>query len=185
MLFFIAVSCTQVSTTNGFPTIGFPLVFVLTVNALKDAYEDWRRHKADEEENNQPCLAVMPTMDDAASVPVRPKWDAKSSQALPDNDDGGPSPFEMALIKEDVAGNVGDDFDVKQSTTFVAEEGPEVIRRTEQLIERRVLVQISWKNLAVGDAILCRNGDKFPAGKAFAKRHAAGYLDIVLRKSRW
>lgn len=34
----------------------FPLLFVLTVTALKDGYEDWRRHRSDKNENNREAL---------------------------------------------------------------------------------------------------------------------------------
>jgi hypothetical protein len=41
----------EVSITGGVPTILPPLMFVLSVNALKDGIEDWRRHQSDNEEN--------------------------------------------------------------------------------------------------------------------------------------
>ncbi|EHA8591111.1 putative Phospholipid-transporting ATPase 1 [Cocos nucifera] len=31
----------------------FPLLFVLSVTAIKDGYEDWRRHRSDQKENNR------------------------------------------------------------------------------------------------------------------------------------
>ena len=43
----------KVTTTNGVPTYALPLLFVLGVTAVKDAIEDYQRHKADEEENNR------------------------------------------------------------------------------------------------------------------------------------
>lgn len=38
----------------------FPLLFVLTVTAIKDGYEDWRRHRSDRNENNKesPVLQI-------------------------------------------------------------------------------------------------------------------------------
>jgi P-type E1-E2 ATPase len=35
-----------------------PLVFVLAVTAIKDAYEDYRRYRSDRELNSRPCLRV-------------------------------------------------------------------------------------------------------------------------------
>eukprot|EP01125_Pyxidicula_operculata_P020507 TRINITY_DN7599_c0_g2_i1.p1 TRINITY_DN7599_c0_g2~~TRINITY_DN7599_c0_g2_i1.p1 ORF type:complete len:1186 (-),score=234.52 TRINITY_DN7599_c0_g2_i1:63-3599(-) len=35
-----------------------PLVFVLSVTAIKDGYEDWKRHKADDEVNNRRVMAL-------------------------------------------------------------------------------------------------------------------------------
>jgi len=37
----------------------FPLLFVLCVTAIKDAYEDWRRHRSDCHENNRECLVLQ------------------------------------------------------------------------------------------------------------------------------
>ncbi|KAJ8550758.1 hypothetical protein K7X08_000128 [Anisodus acutangulus] len=34
----------------------FPLLFVLSVTAIKDGYEDWRRHRSDRNENNPEAL---------------------------------------------------------------------------------------------------------------------------------
>lgn len=37
----------------------FPLLFVLTVTAVKDGYEDWRRHRSDRNENNREALILQ------------------------------------------------------------------------------------------------------------------------------
>ncbi|XP_044473474.1 phospholipid-transporting ATPase 1-like isoform X2 [Mangifera indica] len=36
----------------------FPLLFVLCVTAVKDGYEDWRRHRSDQKENNREALVL-------------------------------------------------------------------------------------------------------------------------------
>nr|GMD39989.1 phospholipid-transporting ATPase 1-like [Ipomoea batatas] len=36
----------------------FPLLFVLSVTAIKDGYEDWRRHRSDRNENNREALVL-------------------------------------------------------------------------------------------------------------------------------
>ncbi|KAK9291287.1 hypothetical protein L1049_009476 [Liquidambar formosana] len=36
----------------------FPLLFVLCVTAVKDGYEDWRRHRSDRKENNREALVL-------------------------------------------------------------------------------------------------------------------------------
>lgn len=41
----------QISITNGQPTILLPLMFVITVSAVKDIFEDMKRHRADNVEN--------------------------------------------------------------------------------------------------------------------------------------
>ena len=38
--------------TAGVPTILGPLIFIMIVTAVKDIYEDSKRHKSDKEENN-------------------------------------------------------------------------------------------------------------------------------------
>lgn len=49
--YFLVISCLQsireISTTGGRPSILVPLVFVLGVTAVKDAQEDYQRHKQD------------------------------------------------------------------------------------------------------------------------------------------
>ncbi|XP_021891920.1 phospholipid-transporting ATPase 1-like [Carica papaya] len=37
----------------------FPLLFVLCVTAIKDGYEDWRRHRSDRNENNRTALVLQ------------------------------------------------------------------------------------------------------------------------------
>ncbi|XP_010253041.1 PREDICTED: phospholipid-transporting ATPase 1-like [Nelumbo nucifera] len=37
----------------------FPLLFVLCVTAIKDGYEDWRRHRSDKKENNREALVLQ------------------------------------------------------------------------------------------------------------------------------
>ncbi|XP_021767131.1 phospholipid-transporting ATPase 1-like isoform X1 [Chenopodium quinoa] len=37
----------------------FPLLFVLSVTAIKDGYEDWRRHRSDKKENNRDALVLQ------------------------------------------------------------------------------------------------------------------------------
>lgn len=37
----------------------FPLLFVLLVTAIKDGYEDWRRHRSDNNENNRESLVLQ------------------------------------------------------------------------------------------------------------------------------
>ncbi|ETW41588.1 hypothetical protein PFNF135_03998 [Plasmodium falciparum NF135/5.C10] len=49
----------QFTATNGIPTVFFPLLIVLTANAIKDAFEDWNRHKTDKIENNRMCYGIV------------------------------------------------------------------------------------------------------------------------------
>ncbi|CRH02620.1 aminophospholipid-transporting P-ATPase, putative [Plasmodium relictum] len=58
--FFIGIlqAIPQFTATNGIPTVFFPLLIVLIANAIKDAYEDWNRHKTDKIENNRICYVI-------------------------------------------------------------------------------------------------------------------------------
>jgi len=47
-----------VTLTNGQPTILVPLLFVVAVSALKDIFEDLKRHGSDAVENNKKVLAA-------------------------------------------------------------------------------------------------------------------------------
>jgi len=40
-----------ISISNGEPAMLFPLCFVVAVSMIKDAYEDRKRHKSDNQEN--------------------------------------------------------------------------------------------------------------------------------------
>lgn len=39
-------------------TAAAPLAFVIFVTALKQGYEDWLRHKADDQVNNRPVRVI-------------------------------------------------------------------------------------------------------------------------------
>jgi phospholipid-transporting ATPase len=45
-----------VSITGGIPTILPPLAFIVLLTMIKDVYEDYKRYKSDEEENNKETL---------------------------------------------------------------------------------------------------------------------------------
>jgi len=46
----------SISITEGVPTIFFPLFAILTVTAIKDFFEDYKRKKSDDEENSRKVL---------------------------------------------------------------------------------------------------------------------------------
>ncbi len=55
---FLAVLQTipQISDTGGLPTYLPPLLTIVVLSMIKDAYEDYKRYKSDEEENNKETL---------------------------------------------------------------------------------------------------------------------------------
>lgn len=50
-----------ISITGGQPAILLPLMFVCAVSAVKDLFEDIKRHRADEQENNRKVLVLDKT----------------------------------------------------------------------------------------------------------------------------
>ena len=42
-----------VSNTDGRPTVAYPLILVVVASALKDLFEDRKRHQQDKEENEK------------------------------------------------------------------------------------------------------------------------------------
>ena len=46
----------EISNSNGKPVILFPLFIVVSVNGIKDFYEDWKRKKSDDKENSKNIL---------------------------------------------------------------------------------------------------------------------------------
>jgi phospholipid-transporting ATPase len=48
----------QISITGGQPAILLPLLFVCAVSAVKDLFEDIKRHRADDQENNRKALVL-------------------------------------------------------------------------------------------------------------------------------
>jgi hypothetical protein len=43
----------QVSVSHGVPSVLLPLIVILIITAFRDFFEDYKRSKADKEENNK------------------------------------------------------------------------------------------------------------------------------------
>ena len=56
-LYFLVIGFLQIikeiSTSGGVPVTLFPLTFIICISALKDIFEDFKRHRSDYEENNR------------------------------------------------------------------------------------------------------------------------------------
>lgn len=56
-VYFFVLSMLQlvpvITTTDGVPTILYPLSIIMAVSMIKDVLEDWKRHKADNGENQK------------------------------------------------------------------------------------------------------------------------------------
>ena len=46
----------EISDANGKPVMLMPLTFVVLVSMVKDIFEDFQRHKSDNQENNKKAL---------------------------------------------------------------------------------------------------------------------------------
>ena len=49
-----------ITITNGLPTVGYNLVPLIILSMIKDAFEDYKRHKADGAENNKTVNVYNP-----------------------------------------------------------------------------------------------------------------------------
>ena len=46
----------SISNSSGKPVILLPLTTIILITAIKDLYEDWKRHRSDSEENQKKIL---------------------------------------------------------------------------------------------------------------------------------
>ena len=51
----------EISISGGTPDIFAPLAVIVFITAIKDLYEDIKRHRADREENNKVCEVFNPS----------------------------------------------------------------------------------------------------------------------------
>mmetsp|Transcript_30253 Transcript_30253/g.5467 ORF Transcript_30253/g.5467 Transcript_30253/m.5467 type:complete len:114 (+) Transcript_30253:195-536(+) len=49
----------QVSVSHGVPSVLLPLIVILIITAFRDFFEDYKRSKADKEENNKQVLCYV------------------------------------------------------------------------------------------------------------------------------
>lgn len=70
-LFLCILQCLpEITTTGQAPTISLPLSCIICMNAIKDAIEDYRRHKSDKEENERSTLQIARP----GQTPSQAKW---------------------------------------------------------------------------------------------------------------
>ena len=59
-IYFLVIAILQcykeISNADGKPIILMPLLIVVSINGIKDFYEDWKRKKSDDDENNREIL---------------------------------------------------------------------------------------------------------------------------------
>ncbi|KMZ96941.1 P-type ATPase2 [Plasmodium vivax North Korean] len=140
----------EFTATNRLPTILFPLTIVLVANAIKDAYEDWNRHKTDKIENNRMCYVVA---NEEANEETQSTSFCKTIFRKIRN----------FLIRKKKICSTNNSFDeeiyVEEITdvdTFMSSfEGN--LGHIEGTIKKR------WKDVNAGDIILCRRSEFFCA----------------------
>ena len=49
-----------ITVSNSVPTMYLPLATIVLISLLKDGYEDYKRYRADEEENRKNCWYLNP-----------------------------------------------------------------------------------------------------------------------------
>ena len=73
-IYFVIIAILQcfpdISNADGKPIILFPLCIVVFINSVKDFYEDWKRKKSDDEENNR----TVEVFDSIKKKFVSKKW---------------------------------------------------------------------------------------------------------------
>ena len=57
----ILQSIKEISYSNGSPIMLIPFSFIVFINGIKDIYEDWKRKKMDDLDNNRLCLVYNNT----------------------------------------------------------------------------------------------------------------------------
>ncbi|SOS76598.1 P-type ATPase, putative [Plasmodium sp. gorilla clade G1] len=62
-LYFLSISMLQlipeITDSKGMPTYLIPLVFIIVVAMIKEFFEDWQRHKSDNEENSKKTMVFV------------------------------------------------------------------------------------------------------------------------------
>ena len=97
-IYFLIIAILQsfrdLSYSDGLPLILFPLSFVITLNGIKDLYEDFKRKKSDTEENNKITLVYNKEKNDF----IKKKWrDIKLGEIVKINNDE-PFPADLLLL---------------------------------------------------------------------------------------
>lgn len=136
--YFMVVSIMQLvpawSTTGNYTTI-VPLLIFMSISVAREAFDDWKRHRNDKEENNQ-LISVLRENEDLSN------YDAHS----------------IATIMTQVVPVVGDRR-VFADDNFLIKYDHENALKRYNLQEYKVL----WKDVQVGDIVLIKENEWVPA----------------------
>ncbi|SCM26440.1 aminophospholipid-transporting P-ATPase, putative [Plasmodium chabaudi chabaudi] len=143
----------ELTATNRIPTILFPLSIVLIANAINDAYEDWNRHKTDKIENNRICYVIS---DGNLSQPntssnVFIKFLRYIKKLFPQKTK------KIDSIESYYDDENDEDIDEIADTNYFMRNYDDKLENIDGTIQKR------WKDIEVGDIIICRRSDFFCA----------------------
>ncbi|SBT48659.1 aminophospholipid-transporting P-ATPase, putative [Plasmodium ovale wallikeri] len=142
----------EFTATNRLPTILFPLSIVLVANAIKDAYEDWNRHKSDKIENNRMCYVIAN--------------EDETENGNSNNNSCKKNIFKKIKKKFCKNKKISSSENYYDDDTFV-EEITDVnifMKSFEDNLEHiEGTIQKRWKDINIGDIILCRRSEFFCA----------------------
>ncbi|CRG97760.1 aminophospholipid-transporting P-ATPase, putative [Plasmodium gallinaceum] len=151
--FFIGIlqAIPQFTATNGIPTVFFPLLIVLIANAIKDAYEDWNRHKTDKIENNRICYVIT---NDETNVDYNNKKNEKKKSC---------KLWNFLTRKKKKVRSTESSID-EGAFTEDRSDVNDFMKNYEDSFENiEGTIKKRWKDITVGDIILCRKSEFFCA----------------------
>ena len=85
----------SISITNGFATNAIPLTAVVLVSMVKDAFEDYKRHVSDREENEHLASVYDPDRKEFVNI----EWKKIKPGQIVKVDDEGSIPADLILLK--------------------------------------------------------------------------------------
>lgn len=191
-IYFLFISILQclpeVTTTNSVPTFAVPLSFVLILNAAKDAYEDWRRHKSDGIENHNLTHTIPPFWTMSQIVRRSPSMQGHQEEEEQEQGREGqpkqpgtassfsgsamPNESEVEIVRHRTLDSSGSNSSNSGSNIGTgADKDADEEEQTNDSIEEAEeddytligLNRLYWKELKVGDIVVCRNREVFPA----------------------
>ncbi|GAB69027.1 P-type ATPase2 [Plasmodium cynomolgi strain B] len=140
----------EFTATNRLPTILFPLTIVLVANAIKDAYEDWNRHKTDKIENNRMCYVVA---DNETNEKTQSTSFCKTIFRKIIN----------FLIRKKKICNTDNSFDEEIYVDEITDVDTFMSSFEANLGHIEGTIKKKWKDVNAGDIILCRKSEFFCA----------------------
>ncbi|CBZ55965.1 hypothetical protein NCLIV_063910 [Neospora caninum Liverpool] len=145
-MYFAVICCLQmipqISTTNGVPTLALPLSIVLVVNAAKDAFEDWQRHRSDRIENGQVTHCIAKPSDRSEAAKRLRDATQVAQETREKNQSPEMPPAEVVDAESSSATQLG---------------------LTPAQCRALGICPKLWKDVQVGDIVLCLKNECFPA----------------------